>query len=138
MLVCLSPFHLSQARGGSRGRVQGVRTPPPPEMTCSFLIQLVFCEKKKPLCGLLVLKSSKRRVHPLLKKILDPPLPSSLLRHWTCLILHFASDFYLFICRNISLISDIDMILFIFIFVCVFLGPFDWDQLAKIHQQRTP
>ena len=43
-------------RGGSRGRVQGVRggggggappPPPPPEMTCGFLIQLVFCEKKK-------------------------------------------------------------------------------------------
>ena len=34
-------------RGGSRGRVQGVRTPPPsPEMTCGFLIQLVFCQKK--------------------------------------------------------------------------------------------
>ena len=31
-------------RGGSRGRVQGVRTPPP-EMTCGFLIQLVFCKK---------------------------------------------------------------------------------------------
>ena len=26
------------------GRVQGVRTPP--EMTCSFLMQLVFCPKK--------------------------------------------------------------------------------------------
>ena len=35
-------------RGGPRGRVQGVRTPPPPrEMTCGFLIQLVFCQKKK-------------------------------------------------------------------------------------------
>ena len=34
-------------KGGSRGRVQGVRTPPPPpEMTCGFLIQLVFCKKK--------------------------------------------------------------------------------------------
>ena len=33
-------------RGGSRGRVQGVRTRPP-EMTCGFLIQLVFCKKKK-------------------------------------------------------------------------------------------
>ena len=33
-------------RGGSRGRVQGVRTPLPPEMTCGFLIQLVFCKKK--------------------------------------------------------------------------------------------
>ena len=46
-------------RGGSRGRVQGVRTPTPPhpptpEMTCGFLIQLVFGKKK--LCGLLVLK----------------------------------------------------------------------------------
>ena len=34
-------------KGGSRGRVQGVRTPPPPpaEKTCSFLIQLVFYKK---------------------------------------------------------------------------------------------
>ena len=32
-----------KSRGGSRGRVQGVRTPP--EMTCGFLIQLVFCKK---------------------------------------------------------------------------------------------
>ena len=44
--------------GGSRGKVQGVgggggggptppQPPPPPhEMTCGFLIQLVFCEKK--------------------------------------------------------------------------------------------
>ena len=46
---------MPQTRGGSRGRVQGVHTPPPPpEMTCGFLIQLVFCKKK--LCGLLVLK----------------------------------------------------------------------------------
>ena len=36
-------------------------------MTCGFLIRLVFCKKKK-ICGLLVLKKSKRRVHPLLKK----------------------------------------------------------------------
>ena len=28
-------------------RVQGVHPPPPPEMTCGFLIQLVFCKKKK-------------------------------------------------------------------------------------------
>ena len=37
-------------RDGSRGRVQGVwggAPPPPPEMTCGFLIQLVFCKKKK-------------------------------------------------------------------------------------------
>ena len=35
--------------------------PPPPKMTCGFLIQMVFCKKKK-LCGLLVLKYSKRSV----------------------------------------------------------------------------
>ena len=40
---------MCRVRGGSRGRVHGVRTPPPhpPEMTCGFLIQLVFCQKKK-------------------------------------------------------------------------------------------
>ena len=54
--------------GGCRGCA-----PPPPEITCGFLIQLVLCKKKK-LFGLLVLKLGKRRVHPLLKKILDPPL----------------------------------------------------------------
>ena len=38
--VCLT-------RGRSRGRVQGVCTPPPPpKMTCGFLVQLVFCQKK--------------------------------------------------------------------------------------------
>ena len=55
--------------GGCRGCAR------PPEMTCGFLIQLVFCQKKT-LCGLLLLKKSKRRVHPLLNKILDPPLKS--------------------------------------------------------------
>ena len=34
--------HGTISRGGSRGRVQGVRTPP--EMTGGFLIQLVFCK----------------------------------------------------------------------------------------------
>ena len=67
-------------RGGSRGGCRGCGgggggggrggppppPPPPPEMTCSFLIQLVFCQKK--LCGLLVLKQSKRRVQPPPKK----------------------------------------------------------------------
>ena len=36
--------------GGCRGCA-----PQPPKMTCGFLIQLVFCKKKK-LCGLLMLK----------------------------------------------------------------------------------
>ena len=44
------------------GGCRGCTPSPPPEMTCGFLIQLVFCQKKK-LCGLLVLK-----------KNLDPPL----------------------------------------------------------------
>ena len=45
LLMLKSTVHF---RGGSRGRVQEVRTPhpPPPEMTCGFPIQLVFCEKK--------------------------------------------------------------------------------------------
>ena len=46
--LCLARTRFYLSRGGSRGRVQGVRRPPPPaEMTCGFLIQLVFCPKKK-------------------------------------------------------------------------------------------
>ena len=41
----LNPFLKALLRGGTRGRVQGVRNPP--EMACGFLIQLVFCKKKK-------------------------------------------------------------------------------------------
>ena len=67
-----SSFTGADLGGGCRGAPP---PPPTPEMTCGFLIQLVFCEKK--LCGLLVLKKSKRRVHPLLKKILDPPLSNA-------------------------------------------------------------
>ena len=41
------PLIRTLSRGGSRGKVQGMRTPPPPsEMTRGFLIQLVFCKKK--------------------------------------------------------------------------------------------
>ena len=43
--LAVKPCFLMLLRGGSRGRVQGVRTHPPPEMTCSFVIQLVFCKK---------------------------------------------------------------------------------------------
>ena len=43
------PVYACEIRDGSRGRVQGVHTPLPPEMTCGFLIQLVFCTKKKRL-----------------------------------------------------------------------------------------
>ena len=57
-------------QGGSRGRVQGVRTPPPrPEMTCGFLIKYNWC-----LCPLTSQLHHSLVVHPLIKKILDPPL----------------------------------------------------------------
>ena len=59
-------------RGRSKGRVQGV-CPPPPWDDLRFSNTTGILQKKKN-CGLLVLKYSKRRVHPLLKKILDPPL----------------------------------------------------------------
>ena len=60
-------------RGGSRGRVQGVRTPPPPEMTCGFLIQLVFFKKKKTMWFIGVEVEQETSAPPP-KKILDPPL----------------------------------------------------------------
>ena len=44
-----------------------MRTPPP---TCGFLIQLVLCKTM----WFIGVEVDKRRVHPLLKKILDPPL----------------------------------------------------------------
>ena len=50
-----------------------MRTLPWDELRFSNTIGIL---QKKKLCGLLVLKYSKRRVHPLLKKILDPPLRS--------------------------------------------------------------
>ena len=43
--ICVEVAHT--CRGGSRGRVQGVRPPPPPEMTCGFLTQLEFPEKTR-------------------------------------------------------------------------------------------
>ena len=75
-LIATAIRSVNMCRGGSKGSVQGVRTPPPPppEMTCVFLIQLVFCKNKKKICGLVT--SQLRHslvVHPLLKKILGPP-----------------------------------------------------------------
>ena len=54
--------------GGCRGCA-----PPPLWDDLRFSNTSGFLQKKK-LCGLLVLKKSKKRVHPLLNKILDPPL----------------------------------------------------------------
>ena len=55
--------------GGCRGCA-----PPTPRDDLRFSNTTGVLPKKKKLCGLLVLTLSKRRVHPLLKKILDPPL----------------------------------------------------------------
>ena len=83
-----SQIQQSNTDSDIQGRIQGEGAgaaqpplPPLPKMTCGFLIQLVrySTQKEKKLCSLLVLKQSKRLVHPLrLKKILDPPLTYSL------------------------------------------------------------
>ena len=126
ILLCVSTSHKNQRnvdfwtvrwlvdsfnRGGSRGRVQGVRTPP--EMTCGFLINTVqsasqlykicfiiwyvfsavhimLLPSRKPSSSYSLLKfvyvTSQLRhslvVHPLLRKILDPPLLNLLILCW--------------------------------------------------------
>ena len=65
-------------RGGSRGRVQGVHTPAS-EMTCGFLIQLVFCKKKS--MWFIGVEVEQETSAPPPKKILDPPLVHVLLSH---------------------------------------------------------
>jgi len=55
---------MKQCRGGSRGRVQGLRTPPPP--------QLVFCKKKT--MWFIGVEVEQETSAPSPKKILDPPL----------------------------------------------------------------
>ena len=59
-------------RGGSRGRVQGVRTPPP-DLRFSNTTGILQ-KKKKRTMWFIGVEVDKRRLHPLLKKILDPPL----------------------------------------------------------------
>ena len=74
--VHTGPFSISLCshyRGGPRGRVQGVRTPPP-ELTCGFLIQLVFCKKKETMWFIGVEVEQETSAPPPKKKILDPPL----------------------------------------------------------------
>ena len=58
-------------RGGSRGRVQGVCTPPP---DLRFSNTTGTLQKKKRTMWFIGVEVDKRRVHPLLKKILDPAL----------------------------------------------------------------
>ena len=49
-----------------------MRTPLPPEMTCGFLIRLVFCKKKK--MWFIGVEEEQETSAPPPKKILDPPL----------------------------------------------------------------
>ena len=49
-----------------------MRTPRLPEMTCGFLIQLVFCEKKT--MWFIGVEVEQETSAPPPKKILDPPL----------------------------------------------------------------
>ena len=96
-------FGLSQAKSGSYIRITNITSPTVSECVyisrvqgksflklaiwaspwadlgggcrgCGFLIQLVFCKKKT----MWFIGVGKRRVHPLLKKILDPPLKPKL------------------------------------------------------------
>ena len=71
--VKLNRYALKIYRGGSRGGCRGCAPPPPPEMTFGFLIQLVFCEKKKTVMFIGV-EVEKETSAPPPKTILDPPL----------------------------------------------------------------
>ena len=72
---CMNTQWFSPLHGRILGEGAGGAHPSPPRDDLLFSNTTGILPKKK-LCGLLVLKYSKRRVHPLLKKILDPPL------HW--------------------------------------------------------
>ena len=60
------------SRGGSRGRVEGVRTPPWDDLQLSNTTGIL--QKKVWFIGVQLLHHSLV-VHPLLRKFLDPPLP---------------------------------------------------------------
>ena len=55
--------------GGCRGC-----DPPPPEMTCGFLIQLLFCKKKEKTMWFIGVEVEQETSAPPPTKILDPPL----------------------------------------------------------------
>ena len=72
----------NKTRGGSRWRVLGVCIPP--KMTCGFLIQLVFCKKKKTIWFIGV-EVEQETSAPLPKKILDPPLKTHQIPRLACI-----------------------------------------------------
>ena len=76
---CLDPFHCLNAGADLGGGCRGC-APPPPEMTCGFLIQLVFCKKKQTI-WFIGLEVEQETSPPPPKKILDPPL-ECLLAMW--------------------------------------------------------
>ena len=71
MCGCREPVPGVDLGGGCRGCTH----PPPPEMTCGFLIQLVFCKKrKKKTMWFIGVEVEQETSAPPPKKILDPPL----------------------------------------------------------------
>ena len=54
------------------GRCRGCAPPRPPEMTCGFLMQLIFCKKKT--MWFIGVEVEQETSAPPPKKILDPPL----------------------------------------------------------------
>ena len=66
-----------------------MRTPPPPEMTCGFLIQLVFCQKKT--MWFIGVEVEQETSAPPPKKILDPPLKSAIITAFSFLLLSSSS-----------------------------------------------
>ena len=72
--VKLNRYALKIYRGGSRGGCRGCAPPPPPEMTFGFLIQLIFCEKKKKTMMFIGVEVEKETSVPPPKTILDPLL----------------------------------------------------------------
>ena len=68
-----------------------MRNPPPPlEMTCGFLIQLVFCKKIKKTMWFIGVEVEQETSAPPPKKILDPPL---------CLVVSFEKT-----CKNFGFV----------------------------------
>ena len=75
LLFCLCFNLVTRWAGGVLGGGGGgCAPPPPPEKTCGFLIQLVFCQKKKAMWFIGVEVEQETSAPPPKKKILDLPL----------------------------------------------------------------